>query len=65
MTLGELAAMTRISVNTLRSYRPNRKGPKTFKLGRRVVAERFDVEAWIAEAYESGTGGVVPAGGVA
>lgn len=65
MTLNEVAEMTRIPVNTLRSYRTNRKGPKTFKLGKHVVAQRSDVETWIAEAYESGTGTSTPTGGAA
>jgi predicted DNA-binding transcriptional regulator AlpA len=47
MRLPEIAEMTGIPVDTLRFYRQVGKGPKTFKLGRRVVAYESDVNAWI------------------
>jgi predicted DNA-binding transcriptional regulator AlpA len=63
MTLNEVAEMTRVPVNTLRFYRTSRKGPRTFKLGKHVVAHRSDVEAWITEAYEAGTSAPASADG--
>ena len=41
---------TGIPLNTLRYYRMNGQGPRSFKLGRRVVYDERDVEAWIDEA---------------
>lgn len=44
--------MTGTPVETLRYWRWRRKGegPKSFKLGRRVLYDRRDVEAWIEAA---------------
>ncbi|WP_227994513.1 helix-turn-helix transcriptional regulator [Luteimicrobium xylanilyticum] len=50
----EVAAETGVSEETLRWYRHiGDRGPKSFKLGRRVVYRREDVEAWIAEQFEA------------
>lgn len=52
--LDQISEMTGVPVNTLRYYRATGKhGPKTFKLGGKVVAFEEDVEAWIQEAYEA------------
>ncbi len=46
---------TGIPVNTLRFYRAQGTGgPPSFKLGRRVVYDESDVEAWIDEARKAG-----------
>ncbi len=51
LTLAEVAEMTRTNPATLRYWRSLRDcGPKSFKLGRRVLYHRADVERWIAEA---------------
>jgi len=43
--------MTRLSVGTLRWWRSVRAGsPESFKLGRRVMYHRADVEKWLAGA---------------
>jgi predicted DNA-binding transcriptional regulator AlpA len=47
----EVSAMARIPLATLYYYRSTGMGPKSGKLGRRVVYRRADVEAWIAEAF--------------
>jgi predicted DNA-binding transcriptional regulator AlpA len=47
LRLNEIAARTGISIETLRWYRKQGKGPRTWRLGRRVVAYERDVEAWI------------------
>lgn len=47
--LEEVSALTRLTVSTLRHYRHRGTGPLNFRLGRRVVARRSDVENWIAE----------------
>lgn len=51
LTLAEVAEMTRTNPATLRYWRSvGDCGPKSFKLGRRVLYHRADVEQWIAEA---------------
>jgi predicted DNA-binding transcriptional regulator AlpA len=43
--------MTRLSVGTLRYWRYTEAGgPASFKLGRRVMYRRADVEKWLEEA---------------
>jgi predicted DNA-binding transcriptional regulator AlpA len=53
----EVAELTRIPIATLRFYRSAGKGPRSFKLGNRVVYKRSDVEAWIQEQYAAAVGG--------
>ncbi len=50
MTEAEVADLVRRSAETLRYWRNRREGPKWFKLGRRVLYAREDVEAFIAAA---------------
>lgn len=54
LRLPEIAAKTGVPVATLRWYRHHGIGPKTFLLGRRVVADESDVEAWIEAARRTG-----------
>jgi hypothetical protein len=43
--------MTRLSAGTLRYWRAlGEVGPASFKLGRRVMYRRTDVEKWLEEA---------------
>lgn len=54
MTTKEVAALTRITPETLAWYRHvgDGRGPKWFRLGRRrVVYKRSDVIAWLDAAY--------------
>ena len=54
LTIEEVAELTRLPVATLRWYRAmGEGGPKSGKLGRRVVYRRADVEAWIAAAFDA------------
>lgn len=54
MTLDQVSERTGIPINTLRFYRATRqRGPKTFKLGGRVVALEEDVEAWISACHDA------------
>jgi excisionase family DNA binding protein len=53
MTTAEVAALLRTPVETVRFWRHARKGPRSFKVGRRVLYDRADVEAFIADARES------------
>jgi len=49
----EVSEITRIPIATLRFYRHAGKGPKSFKLGNRVVYRREDVFDWIEERYNA------------
>lgn len=51
--VAEVAEMTRTNPATLRYWRSvGTGGPKSFKLGRRVLYRRADVEKWIGEASQ-------------
>ena len=50
LTIAEASDRLRTPEATLRYWRHMGKGPKSFKLGRRVLYEAADVEAFIAEA---------------
>ena len=49
MTLVEAAAYLRTPVATLRYWRHLGMGPAGFRLGRRVMYHREDVDRWIGE----------------
>jgi excisionase family DNA binding protein len=53
MTTAEVAQMLRTSPETIRWFRYVGKGPRSFKVGRRVLYDRTDVERWIATARET------------
>lgn len=46
----EVAELARTSAETVRYWRHVGKGPKSFKVGRRVLYDRADVEAWLDAA---------------
>ncbi|MCV7169075.1 helix-turn-helix domain-containing protein [Mycobacterium manitobense] len=53
LTVNEVAEMTRLTPATLRWWRSvGHSGPKSFKLGRRVLYRRADVEKWMQDASE-------------
>lgn len=52
LTIEEVSEVTRLPINTLYHYRATGQGPKSAKLGRRVVYRRSDLEAWIAKAFQ-------------
>ena len=52
LTTEEVADKLRTSPETVRYWRHEKKGPKSFKVGRRVLYAREDVDAFIAEARE-------------
>jgi len=54
LTTVEVAVKCRTSFETVRYWRNLRKGPKSFKLGRRVLYAVEDVEAFIEEARKAG-----------
>lgn len=48
MTLEEVAEAARVSISTVRHWRLNKSTTIPFgRVGRRVMARRADVEAWI------------------
>lgn len=47
LTTDELAAIVRTPVETVRYWRHVGKGPRSFKIGRRVLYARTDIESWI------------------
>jgi predicted DNA-binding transcriptional regulator AlpA len=49
----EVAALTGIPEATLRFWRHRGTGPRSAKLGRRVVYRQSDVEAWIDAQFAS------------
>jgi predicted DNA-binding transcriptional regulator AlpA len=61
LRLQEISDRTGIPLATLRWYRHRGIGPKTWKLGRRVVAYEDDVDAWVAAQAQGGGREDVPA----
>lgn len=51
LTVPEVAEMTRLPEATIRWFRHAGKGPKSAKLGRRVVYRESDVIAWIEAQF--------------
>lgn len=54
LTSQEVADIVRTSPETIRWFRYVGKGPRSFKVGRRVLYDRADVEQWIKAAQEGG-----------
>ena len=58
LTISEVAAILRAPVATMRYWRHLGTGPRSFRLGRRVVYRAGDLQEWIdaqARASNSGT----------
>ena len=55
MTLAETAAYLRTPVATLRYWRHLGLGPAGFRLGRRVIYRRGDVDRWLSERQDAET----------
>lgn len=53
LALGEAAAVLRTPVATVRYWRNLGVGPDGFRLGRRVVYRRQDVDRWVAEQQQA------------
>lgn len=53
ITLEQISEKTGVPIATHRYYRATGQGPKTFKLGGKVVAFEDDVDAWIQAAYDA------------
>lgn len=58
MDVQQLAEMFRIAPSTFSTWRKRGQGPRGFKLGRRLVYKRSDVETWLRDHYDAtGKGG--------
>ncbi|OBH00409.1 hypothetical protein A5696_16260 [Mycobacterium sp. E2699] len=51
MTLQEFAEMVNTPVNTVRHWRAIGYGPKTARIGRRVMVRRAEAEEWLAQQF--------------
>jgi excisionase family DNA binding protein len=49
LTIAEAAELLRAPVATLRYWRHLGTGPRSFRLGRRVLYRRDDLRAWVEE----------------
>ena len=49
LTITEVADLLRVPVATVRWWRHNRTGPRSFKIGRHVLYQRSDIAAYIAQ----------------
>ena len=49
LTISEAAELLRAPVATLRYWRHLGTGPRSFRLGRRVLYRRDDLQAWVDE----------------
>ena len=47
------SSFTGVAENTLRYWRQVGQGPQSFKLGRRIVYRRDELERWLAEQEAS------------
>ncbi|SFU02128.1 DNA binding domain-containing protein, excisionase family [Geodermatophilus amargosae] len=54
LTITEAAELLRAPVATLRYWRHLGTGPRSFRLGRRVLYRRDDLNAWIGAQHEQG-----------
>jgi excisionase family DNA binding protein len=54
ITTDELAQLTRVSANTVRYWKHMGTGPKSFKVGKRTLYRREDVDSWLTEQYTKG-----------
>ncbi len=53
LTLAEVAAIVRAPIATLRYWRHLGTGPRSFRLGRRVVYRATDLQTWIDEHHNA------------
>lgn len=51
MTVAEVAELTRLPLSTIRWFRHAGKGPRSARLGKRVVYKQSDVLAWIEAQF--------------
>lgn len=52
MTLDEVAQYMHTPISTVRYWRATKQGPRFARIGRRVMARRIDVEAFVDRQFE-------------
>jgi excisionase family DNA binding protein len=52
LTITEAAELLRAPVATLRFWRHRNTGPRSFRLGRRVLYRRDELHAWITSQHD-------------
>lgn len=52
LTIDEAAALIRTPPATLRYWRHKGTGPKSCRLGRRVLYREADIAAWVADQFD-------------
>ncbi len=57
LTTEDVAKIVRVPVSTVRYWQHRGSGPSSFRMGKRRLYARSDVEAWIARAREAAMGG--------
>lgn len=57
LRIPEVAEKTGVSENTLRFWRLQGRGPKSAKLGRRIVYKEADVDEWLEAQFADSRGG--------
>ncbi|HEY0889664.1 MAG TPA: helix-turn-helix domain-containing protein [Nocardioides sp.] len=57
VTIEELAERIRTPEATLRFWRYKGTGPKSFKLGRRVMYRQSDIDSWLEDQYAASQNG--------
>jgi excisionase family DNA binding protein len=57
LTTAELAELVRAPDSTVRHWRHCGKGPKSFRLGKRVLYDVDEVRAWLKELEDGATNG--------
>ena len=57
LTITEAAELLRAPVATLRYWRHLGTGPRSFRLGRRVLYRRDDLQAWVDQQLGRGAAG--------
>jgi predicted DNA-binding transcriptional regulator AlpA len=55
LSIDDLALILGYPVQTLRYWRKTGKGPRSAKIGKRILYRRAEVEAWINAAFENET----------
>ena len=57
LTIAEAARLLRAPVATLRYWRHLGTGPRSFRLGRRVLYRHDDLQAWVEQQLSRGAAG--------
>ena len=51
LRIGDVADRIGVPVNTLRYWRVQGRGPRSVRIGRRVVYRERDIDAWLASQF--------------